>query len=69
MLLHIQEDSEWLVRMVENLLSVTQIDSGKIKIIKKPVVLDELIDSVIAKFRTRYPEQNVVLDLPKLSRF
>lgn len=60
----IKEDSEWLIRMVENLLSVTRIDSGQIKIIKTPTILDELIDSVILKFKKRYPAQKVVLELP-----
>ena len=61
----IKEDSEWLIRMVENLLSVTRIDSGKVKILKTPTVLEELIDSVILKFKKRYPSQNVELDLPE----
>lgn len=60
----IKEDSEWLVRMVENLLSITRIDSGQVKIIKTPTVLEELIDSVILKFRKRYPTQRVKLELP-----
>ncbi len=60
----IKEDSEWLVRMVENLLSVTRIDSGQVRIIKTPTVLEELIDSVILKFRKRYPTQKVELELP-----
>ena len=60
----IKEDSEWLVRMVENLLSVTRIDSGQVKIIKTPTVLEELIDSVVLKFKKRYPAQNVQLDIP-----
>ncbi len=60
----IKEDSQWLVRMVENLLSVTRIDSGQVKIIKTPTVLEELIDAVILKFKKRYPDQKVVLDLP-----
>lgn len=64
MLQSIQEDSEWLIRMVENLLSVTRIDSGKIKITKTPTILDELIDSVMTKFLTRYPEQEVTLEIP-----
>lgn len=46
----IQEDSEWLIRMVENLLAVTRIDGAKVKIVKTPIVLDELIDSVLMKF-------------------
>ena len=60
----IKEDSEWLIRMVENLLSITRIDSGQVKIIKTPTILDELIDSVILKFKKRYPTQKVTLELP-----
>jgi two-component system sensor histidine kinase KdpD len=60
----IKEDSEWLIRMVENLLSITRIDSGQVKIIKTPTILDELIDSVILKFKKRYPAQKVILELP-----
>lgn len=60
----IKEDSEWLIRMVENLLSVTRIDSGQVKIIKTPTILDELIDSVILKFKKHFPAQKVHLELP-----
>ena len=60
----IKEDSEWLIRMVENLLSITRIDSGNVKLIKTTTILDELIDSVILKFKKRYPTQNIELDLP-----
>ncbi len=61
----IKEDSEWLVRMVENLLSITRIDSGAVKITKVPMVLDELIDAVMAKFRKRYPNQEVEMHVPE----
>lgn len=60
----IREDSEWLMRMVENLLSITRIDSGQIRLIKTPTVLDELIDSVMSKFVKRYPGQKVALETP-----
>lgn len=60
----IKEDSEWLIRMVENLLSITKIDSGAVKLIKTPTVLEELIDSVILKFKKRYPGQQVSIDIP-----
>ncbi len=60
----IKEDSEWLIRMVENLLSVTRIDSGSVKLIKTLTVLEELIDSVLLKFKKRYPEQRVDIDIP-----
>ena len=60
----IKEDSEWLTRMVENLLSITRIDSGRVKIDTTPVVLEELIDTVILKFKKRYPAQHLELDIP-----
>ncbi len=60
----IKEDAEWLIRMVENLLSITRIDSGQVKILKTPTVLDELIDSVMLKFKKRYPTQQVTIELP-----
>ena len=61
----IKEDAQWLIRMVENLLSVTKIEEGKVKLIKTPTVLDELIDSVIVKFKKHYPTQEIDLDIPE----
>ena len=65
MLLNIQKDSEWLIRMVENLLSVTRIENETMKISKTPTILDELIDSSVAKFSQRYPNQNVDVTVPE----
>lgn len=61
----IQEDTEWLIRMVENLLSVTRLDGGRVKLIKTPTVLDELIDSAVLKFNKRYPGQPLLIDVPE----
>ena len=54
MLSGIKEDSQWLIGMVENLLSITRIDSGKVKLNKSPTVLEELVDSVILKFKKNH---------------
>ena len=64
MLLGIREDAQWLIRMVENLLSITRIDNGKVKLLKTSTVLDELIDAVAVKFRKRYPDQELHIDIP-----
>lgn len=64
LLKEIHEDSQWLIRMVENLLSVTRIDDSITKITKTAVVLDELLDSVIVKFNKHYPNQKVRVDVP-----
>ncbi len=60
----IREDAQWLIGMVENLLSVTKIDSGDMQLIKTPVVLEELIDSVLVRFAKRYPKQPVEVEIP-----
>ncbi|MBQ4284196.1 MAG: DUF4118 domain-containing protein [Lachnospira sp.] len=61
----VREDAQWLMGMVENLLSVTRIDGGNVKLNMNPTVLEELIDSVLVRFRKRYPSQKVVVDLPE----
>jgi len=60
----IQKDSQWLIRMVENLLSITRLDSSKVSIYKTSVVVEELIDTVLAKFKKRYPAEQVTLSIP-----
>ena len=64
LLSEIREDSKWLTRMVENLLSVTRIDSENVRVIKTPTVLEELIDTVVGKFKKRYPSQSVKISIP-----
>lgn len=61
----IRQDSEWLTHMVENLLSVTRIDGQGMKLVKTPIALEELIDSVLVKFQKRYPNQKVLLEIPE----
>ena len=65
MLTGIRDDAQWLTRMVENLLSVTRIDTGKVKITKTAIALDELMDSVVIKLKKRYPRQELLLNLPE----
>lgn len=64
MLLGIQQDAQWLHRMVENLLSITRLDDENVKIIKTETALDELIDSVLVKFHKRYQEQEIEVEIP-----
>lgn len=65
LLLDMQKDADWLIRMVENLLSVTRIDDKKLMVSKTPTVLEELIDSVLVKFHKHYPAQEVEVCIPE----
>ena len=65
MLGDIRSDAQWLVRMVENLLSVTRIDGERVRLAKHNTVLEELIDAVLVKFRKHYPQQQVQVQIPE----
>ena len=60
----VQKDAEWLIRMVENLLSITRIDGSNVKVQKLPTVLEELVDAVLIKFKKRCPETDVEVQIP-----
>ena len=60
-----QSDSQWLSRMVENLLSVTRVDADTVRLSKHAVVLEELIDALLVKFRKHYPDREVQVDIPE----
>ena len=64
MLGDMHSDAKWLNRMVENLLSVTRVDSDRVRLSKQSVVLDELLDALLVKFRKHYPSQTVLVDIP-----
>ena len=60
----VRSDSQWLVRMVENLLSVTRLDGGGLSLDKGETVVEELVDTLLVKFRKHYPQQRVQVNLP-----
>ena len=61
----IRADAQWLNRMVENLLSVTRVDSSTVQLSKHGVVLEELIDALLVKFHKHYPLQKVCVSIPE----
>lgn len=65
MLGDIRNDAQWLVRMVENLLSVTRAEAGQVQLSKRDTVLEELVDAVLVKFHKHYPQQHVEVSLPE----
>ena len=61
----IQEDSESLIHMVENLLMVTKANPDGVQLEKTETVLEELIDSTLVKFKKHYPGQEVQTWIPE----
>ena len=64
LLLEMREDAENLIRIVENLLSVTRVNGETVAVRKTATVLEELIDSVLMKFQKNHPNQHVIVTIP-----
>lgn len=60
----VQSDTDGLIRLVENLLSVTRINADRVHITKTHTVVEELIDSVLVKFHKHFPHQVVLTNIP-----
>lgn len=61
-----KQDAEWLVRMVENLLSITRIHgSEKASIVKSPELLEEIIGESVMNFRKRNPGITLNVSIPE----
>lgn len=58
------EEAQWLIGIVENLLSITRIGAGKTLINKSPELGEEIIEGSVAKFSKRYPDIRVEVTLP-----
>ena len=60
----VNEDAQWLIRIVENLLSITRISSEEAKVKKEPEPAEEVIESAVAKTHKHYPEVDIRVHLP-----
>ena len=65
LLTNINEDSQWLYHMVENLLSVTRLNSEGASLKKQPEAAEEVAAVAVMKIRKRFPGQKVELELPE----
>lgn len=64
LLREITDDSGWLVRMVENLLSITRINAEPADLHKDPEAPEEVISEAVRKFRKRFVQMPVEIHLP-----
>ncbi len=61
----IYEDANWLLHMVENLLSVTRITEGGSNVLKKtPEAVEEILFDAISTMKKRYPEFKIHMLIP-----
>ena len=62
---NIREDSQWLLNMVENLLTVTRIkDNAADKVKKSPEIVEEVVSEAILRLRKRLPDIKIRVSMP-----
>lgn len=59
-----RSEAQWLIRVVENLLSITRIGNDQAKITKGPEAAEEVMGEAVRKFRRRFPEITVSVEAP-----
>jgi len=65
LLQNIYEDTSWLIHSVENILSMTRIDEGKLEIKKDIEVAEEIVAESILRVKRFSGSHNIKIDLPK----
>jgi len=61
----IKENSKWLIRMVENILTITKITSDSLTLTKKPEAVEEVISHTVSIVRKRFPDCNIHIRIPE----
>ncbi|MGO5052914.1 sensor histidine kinase [Lachnospiraceae bacterium LCP25S3_G4] len=61
---HIYEDSNWLLNMVENLLSVTRINSDSTSVTKSLEPVEEVLAESVHRLKKRLPNAQITVDVP-----
>lgn len=64
LLTDIGSEAQWLIRMVENLLSVTHISEETMKVSKTPEVAEEVIANAVSHFNTAGFSQKITVEVP-----
>ena len=65
MMTEINEDANWLLNMVENLLSITRIDGKELKVHKSMEVLEEVVSEAVFRFKKRRPNAKLQVTSPQ----
>ena len=61
---NIKEDSQWLIRMVENLLSVTRISEASMDLAKTPEAVEEIVSESVSRVRNKFSGSNITVKVP-----
>lgn len=61
---NIHDDANWLLEMVENLLSVTRIQNDCKQLKTNPEVVDEVVAEAVTTLKKRHPDAQISVTIP-----
>lgn len=64
LIMDVRDEAQWLIRIVENLLSITRIGNTRAEIIKQPEAVEEILGETVQKFRKRFPAISIKVAVP-----
>lgn len=65
LLLGIYQDADWLKSLVENILSLTRLQDGKILIHKEMEAMEEVIGCAVAHVERSFPDREIQVEIPE----
>ncbi|WP_234120221.1 sensor histidine kinase [Clostridium hydrogenum] len=61
----IYDDTEWLIRLVENLLSMTKFDEGKVEIKKNIELVEEVVGEAVQRSSKYFKNHKIKVSIPE----
>ncbi|WP_207652194.1 sensor histidine kinase [Clostridium oryzae] len=61
----IYDDTEWLIRLVENLLSMTRFEEGKVKVNKNVELVEEVVYEAVQRTTKRFKDHKIKVTVPE----
>ena len=61
---NVKSEAQWMLRMAENLLSITRVGGHAYRIQKSPEIPEEIIGEVVEKFQSRFPHILIEVEVP-----
>lgn len=62
---NIHHDAQWLIHMVENLLSITRINSEDARIKKQDELVEEVVAESVSRIYKRFPNSTINVSVPE----
>lgn len=64
LLTNIQEDAQWLIRMIENILTITKFNDGRQTIEKRDEMVEEVVGEAVGRMTQRFARRNIIVEIP-----